>query len=130
MLDRRRIEITGPANRFFAEQLIDKGRRALGVEAVEGGAEHGLGAPGNLARQPALRNFPQNVFILEAAHFPARVQPGEEVEDFLVEERIARLDRGVHGDAVTLGAHEQTWQMGTAAYINRSVKGVPAANPL
>ena len=63
---------------------------------------------------------------LEAAQLPARVDAGEKVEDVLVEERIARLDRRVHGHAVPLGVEQVPGQMDAARPEERAVDRVPA----
>ena len=81
-------------------------------------------------RQPALRQQAQQVLVPEAAQLPARVQPGQEGEHVLVEERIARLDRGVHGHAVALGAEQQARQHDAGPEVKRAVERVPAAGAL
>src|SRR5437868_13304785 len=51
-------------------------------------SEHGLRAPGDLWRQPALGHAPQDYFVLQAVQLQAWMKLGQEVEDFFIQERI------------------------------------------
>ena len=71
-----------------------------------------LAAPGDLARQPALGQ-PAAAGTSRAgrAASSADATCARNVEHRLVEERVARLDRGVHGHAVALGVEQQARQV-------------------
>src|SRR6516165_8486520 len=88
----RWLEIAGPAQRFLAQELVHPAGRIVPIEAVKGRPEHDLGPPGDLARQPMLGKPSQYVLLAEPVQLPAWIQPGAEIEHFLVEERVARLD--------------------------------------
>src|ERR1700682_5414858 len=102
-MHRRDIEIARSPKGFFAQELTDKRGLRVHVKTVQWSAKDDLLAPGNLWRQPALRHEAQQMFVAESAQLPARVQPGGEGKDVLIEERIPHLHRGVHRDTVTLG---------------------------
>jgi hypothetical protein len=89
------IEITGAPERFFAQKLSHEGGLRVHVEAIQRSPEDGLAPAINGGRQPALRQQAQNVFVPKTAELPARVQPGGEIEDFLIQERIADFHGGV-----------------------------------
>ncbi len=54
-------------------------------------------------RHPALRHQAQGVFVAQPVQLPARMQPGQQIKDLLIQERITGLHRGVHRHPVTLG---------------------------
>src|SRR5262249_43281564 len=101
-------------------------RRLVEVETVERSTEHRLAAPGGFLREPALGQQAQDVLVLEAAHLPARVQSCQEGEHLLVEERIARFDRGVHRDAIALGIEQVPIEMDTSGKVEAAVERMPA----
>src|SRR5262245_30271439 len=91
------------------------------VETVERGDEHRLPRPRDLFGYPVFGDQPQEVLVLEPAHFPAWVEPGEEVKHLLVEEGVPRLDGGVHRHAVALAVEEQACEMDARGEIQPAV---------
>jgi hypothetical protein len=89
-------EPRGLPQRLGGQQLVHERRQRgirRGEEAVEWRPKHHLAPPGDLAREVPLSDESQKKLVDEATHFPARMDPGEEVEDLLIEKRVARLDR-------------------------------------
>src|SRR5690242_8170910 len=102
----------------------------MAEEAVERGAEHAFLAPGDFVGQIAFAGSPQDVFLAQAAYFPVRMNPGQEIEDLLVEKRVTRLHRGVHGHAVALEAEQLPRQVNAAGPVQRTIERVPAPQTL
>jgi hypothetical protein len=130
------VEEVGSAQGFLAQQLADKRGRPRPEEEVVRGAEHRLGPAGDQGRQPdppssqqVLGEPAEKVLVAETAQFPARGQAGQERDQVLVQEGIARLDGGVHGHAVAAQAEQQAGQVDSQAEVERLVERVPAAQP-
>ncbi len=65
-------------------------------------------------------------FSVMPAQLVFRRDPRAEGDHVVVEERVAGLDRRIHGDAVALGDHQETGQHDLVADVERLVERMPA----
>src|SRR5215831_15348739 len=82
VVHRRNVKISRPPQRFFTQQLSDKGRLRVDMKAVQGSAENHLASTVYRRRQPACGQEAQQMFVPKLAEFPAWVQSGQKIEDF------------------------------------------------
>ena len=87
------IEITGAAQRIFADKLRHERRLGVHVKTIERRAKDHFAATRDRFRNPAFGEQAKQIFVAEAAQFPARMQPRGKVEDIFVEKRIAHFHR-------------------------------------
>src|SRR5262249_15893639 len=122
-----RIEVAGFTQRLRAEELIDKGRWLVLMKGIKSRPDYDFRTPSYGFRQVAIRQKPEEILVAHATEFPARVQPGQECEHLFIEERIARLDRRVHGYSVTFCLQQQAGEHDPGAEIQPPVDRVQTA---
>lgn len=98
------VEIAGLADGFFREELIDPGWVLRAEEDVGPvGPKHGFFAVGNFGRQGFGSHLAKQPLVDSAIEFVFGMNGGTELYDAVVEDRVAALDRSIHGHAVALG---------------------------
>ena len=86
------IEITGFAQRFFAQKLRDKWRLRIHVETIQRRPKDNLVPAGHGFWHPPFRQETQEMLVPKSAKAPARMKLRQEIEDIFVEKRIAHFD--------------------------------------
>jgi hypothetical protein len=119
------IEVTGPPERFLAEQFLDEGRLGIEVEAIQGCPENNLLPPVDFGWKPLLGKEAQKVFVAKSAQLPLRVQARDEVEDLFIEEGVTHFHRRVHGHAVAFGLEQVPGQRNPRGNPDAAVEWVP-----
>ena len=68
----------------------------------------------------------QQMLIPESAKSPAWMQFRQEIEDILIQKRVAHFDRRMHGDAVAFGLEEMAGQKNARGNPDSAMERVPS----
>src|ERR1700730_10512224 len=106
VVDLRHIEIAGSTERFFAQQLANKGWLVCNVKTVERSSEDDLAPPIHRRRHPAFSQQTQEVLISKTMKLPAWIEGGQKTENVLIQARVPYLHRRMHGYPVSFSLQQ------------------------